>query len=222
MVPQRLCLRSLVIVLLATALVAVPAWAQAPINGDNGDAPAAPVVKNAAFERADLDHNGVLDASEFSFYTSGIKKALLPFLDYDAVSDDGAFNPNANGGDRGAAANINANGRAGGRFRGPGTNKFWSGFVSGILTIWATEIGDKTFFIAAILSMKQDRVVVFAGAVGALMVMTVLSVVMGVVATKFLPPSLTHYIGAILFVVFGVRMLYDARNMSSTCVSDRG
>jgi hypothetical protein len=32
---------------------------------------------------------------------------------------------------------------------------FWKGFTSGVAMILATEIGDKTFFIAAVLSMRQ-------------------------------------------------------------------
>ena len=36
-----------------------------------------------------------------------------------------------------------------------------------------TELGDKTFFIAAVLAMRQDRWAVYLGAVGALALMTV-------------------------------------------------
>ncbi|RLN66678.1 hypothetical protein BBJ28_00012744 [Nothophytophthora sp. Chile5] len=194
-----------VVLSLALALAA----AQPEDLANNADAPDAPaaaaepsrVRSTAAFERADADHNGLLDAQEFAAFTDSIKQALSPFL--------GAFPANE-------AAAWGAGGLGKPRLRsGVGPTKFWSGFVSGILTIWATEIGDKTFFIAAILSMKKDRVVVFAGAIGALIVMTVLSVVMGVVATKFLPPNLTHYLGGVLFVVFGVKMLYDAREMNA-------
>jgi hypothetical protein len=42
---------------------------------------------------------------------------------------------------------------------------FWKGFTSGVAMILATEIGDKTFFIAAVLSMRQERSAVFVGAV---------------------------------------------------------
>lgn len=155
--------------------------------------PASLVATDAAFARADADHNGHLDAREFAAFTASIRHALEPFLGGGATGafDTGGGAPNE------LLRPVNEVPR-GSRLRAGGVNKFWSGFVSGILTIWATEVGDKTFFIAAILSMKQDRVVVFAGAIGALIVMTVLSVVMGVVATKFLPPHLTHYLGAVL------------------------
>lgn len=45
--------------------------------------------------------------------------------------------------------------------------------------IIVSEIGDKTFFIAAIMAMKHSRLVVWLGAAGALAVMTVLAVVCG-------------------------------------------
>ncbi|OWZ14939.1 putative membrane protein [Phytophthora megakarya] len=192
----------------AALLFLVAAQPVDPQHGAQADAATpAPVsnsaVRFSAFERADADHNGVVDSREFAAYIDSLKGALGPFL--------GAFPADG-------AATWATGARP--RLRTGGPHKFWSGFVSGILTIWATEIGDKTFFIAAILSMKKDRVVVFAGAIGALIVMTVLSVVMGVVATKFLPPSLTHYLGGVLFVVFGVKMLYDAREMNAAGPSD--
>ncbi|KAE9036405.1 hypothetical protein PR001_g8844 [Phytophthora rubi] len=203
----RLFLQLAVLCLLAALALAQPAE---PLHGAQADGEAATpaplplanaAVATGAFERADADHNGLVDAHEFAAFTESLKQALGPFLgDTAAAWGAGAARPKL---------------RAGGH-----PHKFWSGFVSGILTIWATEIGDKTFFIAAILSMKKDRVVVFAGAIGALIVMTVLSVVMGVVATKFMPPSLTHYLGGVLFVVFGVKMLYDAREMNAAGPSD--
>jgi len=41
--------------------------------------------------------------------------------------------------------------------------------------IIVSELGDKTFFIAAILAMRHSRLVVFGGAIAALGLMTVLS-----------------------------------------------
>jgi hypothetical protein len=56
---------------------------------------------------------------------------------------------------------------------------FWPAFVNSLMMIWATEIGDKTFFIAAILAMSNPRMVVFSAAISALAIMTVLSAGMG-------------------------------------------
>ncbi|RMX62097.1 hypothetical protein KXD40_002511 [Peronospora effusa] len=189
---------SLVAFSLLTALVV-----SQPDNNDNKITPDpadALSANTAAFQRADPDHNGIVDPTEFATFTSSLKQAIDPILG--PLSTETATN------------SINS-GSARTKLRTGGPHKFWSGFGSGMLTIWATEIGDKTFFIAAILSMRKDRIVVFAGAIGALIVMTVLSVIMGVVATKFLPPSVTHYLGGVLFVVFGAKMLYDAREMNA-------
>lgn len=45
--------------------------------------------------------------------------------------------------------------------------------------IIVSEIGDKTFLIAALMAMSHDRAVVFAAAFGALLVMSVLSAGLG-------------------------------------------
>ena len=50
------------------------------------------------------------------------------------------------------------------------------GIVSGFLLIFFSELGDKTFFIALLLSLKQAKPIVFAGTFGALAIMTVISV----------------------------------------------
>ncbi|CAK0783390.1 hypothetical protein CVIRNUC_006589 [Coccomyxa viridis] len=75
--------------------------------------------------------------------------------------------------------------------------------------ILLSEIGDKTFFIAAIMAMKNSRRVVFAGALGALAAMTVLSAVMGWAAPSLISKKYTHYGAIVLFMYFGLRMLYD-------------
>jgi len=97
---------------------------------------------------------------------------------------------------------------------------FMKGFTSGVAMILATEIGDKTFFIAAILSMRQQRSAVFLGAILSLYVMTVLSSIMGLVLPKLVPVKYTHILGGILFLYFGVKLLLDAKGMDSSQVSE--
>ena len=53
------------------------------------------------------------------------------------------------------------------------------GFLQGLLLILFSEIGDKTFFIAVLLALQQDKKAVFAGTYGALAAMTVISVTLG-------------------------------------------
>lgn len=52
---------------------------------------------------------------------------------------------------------------------------FVHAFVASLSMIIVSELGDKTFFIAAIMAMRHSRITVFAGAISALAVMTILS-----------------------------------------------
>lgn len=90
---------------------------------------------------------------------------------------------------------------------------FLSGFTSGLLLITLSELGDKTFFIAAILAMRHPRRYVFIGVTLALIAMTILSVGIGQMTALF--PE--HYVKALavaLFIGFGFKLLYDASRMS--------
>lgn len=89
----------------------------------------------------------------------------------------------------------------------------FNGFTAGLLLITLSELGDKTFFIAAILAMRHPRRWVFVGATAALFTMTVLSVLIGQVAAIF-PQQYVNGIAAALFISFGLKLLYDALKMS--------
>lgn len=56
-----------------------------------------------------------------------------------------------------------------------GNPGFIHAFVAAISVIIVSELGDKTFFIAAIMAMRYNRLVVLAGAMLALGVMTCLA-----------------------------------------------
>ncbi|XP_037029469.1 transmembrane protein 165-like isoform X1 [Bradysia coprophila] len=92
---------------------------------------------------------------------------------------------------------------------------FIHAFVASISVILVSELGDKTFFIAAIMAMRHPRLVVFSGAIAALGLMTVLSAVFGMAAT-IIPRIYTYYISTALFAIFGLKMLKDGYYMSPT------
>ncbi|XP_043238353.1 transmembrane protein 165-like isoform X2 [Amphibalanus amphitrite] len=89
---------------------------------------------------------------------------------------------------------------------------FTHGFVASLSVIIVSELGDKTFFIAAIMSMQHSRLTVFLGAVAALFTMTILSVLLGF-SIQIIPRAYTYYISSALFAVFGLKMLYDGYHM---------
>lgn len=87
--------------------------------------------------------------------------------------------------------------------------------VQSFAMIIVSEIGDKTFLIAAILAMRHPRMLVFAGAFGSLVVMSILSAAMGHLLPTLIPRSWTQAAAALLFLVFGARMFVEARQMES-------
>ncbi|XP_053980077.1 transmembrane protein 165 isoform X1 [Hylaeus volcanicus] len=92
---------------------------------------------------------------------------------------------------------------------------FLHAFIASLSVIVVSELGDKTFFIAAIMAMKHPRMTVFVGAISALGLMTVLSVMFGYAAT-IVPRAYTYYISTALFAIFGLKMLRDGYYMSAT------
>ncbi|KAJ6832825.1 GDT1-like protein 5 [Iris pallida] len=72
-----------------------------------------------------------------------------------------------------------------------------------------SEIGDKTFFAAAILAMRHPRRSVLTGCLGALIVMTVLSVLLGWSAPNLISRKWTHHITTVLFLGFGFWSLWE-------------
>ncbi|CAG0893975.1 unnamed protein product [Darwinula stevensoni] len=91
---------------------------------------------------------------------------------------------------------------------------FFHGFLASLSVIIISELGDKTFFIAAIMAMKHSRLTVFSGAMLALTFMTILSALLGY-STTVIPRVYTYYASAALFALFGIKMLKEGISMSS-------
>lgn len=72
-----------------------------------------------------------------------------------------------------------------------------------------SEIGDKTFLIAALMAMKHPRLIVFSAAFTALIAMTILSAVLGHAVPTLIPKKYTNLLAALLFLVFGAKMLKE-------------
>ncbi|XP_056687790.1 protein PAM71, chloroplastic isoform X2 [Spinacia oleracea] len=105
-----------------------------------------------------------------------------------------------------------------------------TGFASAFLLIFFSELGDKTFFIAALLAARNSAAVVFAGTFGALGIMTIISVILGrtfhyidgVLPFSFAGSDLPiDDIAAVcLLVYFGVTTLIDASSSDSQKAED--
>ena len=89
------------------------------------------------------------------------------------------------------------------------------GFAQAFSMIIVSEIGDKTFLIAAILAMRHPRLVVFAGAFGSLVVMSILSAAMGHILPTLIPKRWTQLAAGVLFLIFGAKLFLDGKDMAS-------
>ncbi|EIW75985.1 UPF0016-domain-containing protein [Coniophora puteana RWD-64-598 SS2] len=87
--------------------------------------------------------------------------------------------------------------------------------VRSFAMIIVSEIGDKTFLIAAILAMRHPRLSVFAGAFGSLLVMSLLSAELGQLLPALIPKRWTQAVAGALFLVFGGKMLLEGKDMQA-------
>ncbi|KAL1896350.1 GCR1-dependent translation factor 1 [Sporothrix stenoceras] len=88
-------------------------------------------------------------------------------------------------------------------------------FLLSLTMILFSEVGDKTFLVAALMAMKHDRIVVFTAAFSALFTMTVLSAVLGHAVPVLIPKRITNFLAAGLFLIFGGKLLREGMSMGS-------
>lgn len=90
-----------------------------------------------------------------------------------------------------------------------------AGLDRAIVMIVVSEIGDKTFLLAALLAMRHSRSVIFLGAFSALLVMSILSAGLGHILPTLISRRYTVLAASGLFLVFGVKMLHEGLVMES-------
>ncbi|OAY55444.1 protein PAM71-homolog, chloroplastic [Manihot esculenta] len=96
-----------------------------------------------------------------------------------------------------------------------------SGLTAAFTLIFVSEIGDKTFFIAALLAMQYQKGLVLLGSMGALSLMTILSVVIGrifhsVPAQFQTTLPIGEYAAVTLLMFFGLKSIKDAWDLPSS------
>jgi len=85
----------------------------------------------------------------------------------------------------------------------------WKVFLMTFSAIFFAELADKTQLVGIGMSAKTGKpAVVWLGSVCAYIVVTAISVLVGAVLGKYIKPELIRYLGATLFVIIGVLMLF--------------
>ena len=81
----------------------------------------------------------------------------------------------------------------------------WKVFFVTFASVFVAELADKTQLVGiAMASESRKPVSVWFGSVCAYMLVTVLSVLIGLAIGKFIKPELVRYLGASLFIIIGV------------------
>lgn len=93
-------------------------------------------------------------------------------------------------------------------------NNYAQSFYMSISMIVVSEIGDKTFLIAALMAMKHLRLLVFSAAFASLAVMTVLLGIVGHALPSMVSQRVTQFLALVLFVIFGIKLLMEGLAMS--------
>lgn len=92
-------------------------------------------------------------------------------------------------------------------------------FSLSFIMILFSEVGDKTFLIAALMAMKHPRLQVFSAALSSLIVMSILSALIGNAVPTLIPKKFTALLAAGLFVIFGIRMIREGLSMEKGTAS---
>jgi putative Ca2+/H+ antiporter (TMEM165/GDT1 family) len=152
------------------------------------------------FTKADIDANEQLSRTEFKTWWLDKEAHKQDFIDFhDKRDPNGVMIP------RSFRDSVSMSEQR--------TVSFWTAFVNSVAMIIVTELGDKTFFIAAVLAMRHPTCIIFAGAISALAIMTVLSAAIGFALPSVLPRQYTHYAATALFVYFGLKLVKEGCEM---------
>lgn len=89
----------------------------------------------------------------------------------------------------------------------------WDSLFGSFTSIAATEIGDKTFIVAALMAMRHPKIQVFTAAFSALFVMTILSGITGHAVGAVISKKWSALLAAALFLVFGAKSLKEGAEM---------
>jgi len=86
----------------------------------------------------------------------------------------------------------------------------WKIFFTTFSAIFLAELADKTQFVGITMSAKSQRPFsVWLGSVSAYLIITAVSVFLGLIASKYLKPELLKYFSAVAFIVIGILIFLE-------------
>uniref|UniRef100_A0A1B6DAR6 GDT1 family protein n=1 Tax=Clastoptera arizonana TaxID=38151 RepID=A0A1B6DAR6_9HEMI len=88
-------------------------------------------------------------------------------------------------------------------------------FATSFFVTVMSELGDRSFFMVAILAMHHSRTLTFIGATVGQTIMTLVAVSFGF-AVSFIPEFYTQWASIIIMTFFGLKMIKDSFNMDDS------
>ena len=84
----------------------------------------------------------------------------------------------------------------------------WKIFVAAFTAVFFAELADKTQLVGIAMTASSGKPwTVYLASISAYMLVTIVSIFIGIFAAKFLKPEIIRYVGAAAFIVIGVLML---------------
>ena len=84
-------------------------------------------------------------------------------------------------------------------------------FLATFGAVFFAELADKTQIVGIGMAAKTGKPwSVWLGSVSAYIIVTIISVFLGVFMAKFVKPELVRYLGASIFIIIGFLMLFKA------------
>lgn len=81
-------------------------------------------------------------------------------------------------------------------------------------TIFLAGLGDKSFLITTVMATKYNKNIVLISASTSLIIMGIISVQLGLTIPKFIPLYWIDIIAIVLFLLIGIKMLFDGISMN--------
>ena len=95
-----------------------------------------------------------------------------------------------------------------------------NGFSESLTTLTLSGFGDKSFFVTTVASISFNNWTVAIASFFALSIMGLISVFLGVEATKFIPAVAINLISVSLFLLMGIKMMLEGLEMNENKKED--
>ena len=83
----------------------------------------------------------------------------------------------------------------------------WKVFITTFTAIFMAELADKTQLVGIGMSAKTGKPFsVWFGSVAAYIIVTAVSVIIGLALAKYIKPEIIRYAGAFIFIIIGILM----------------